>query len=235
MQLIYFFILLTIAITPIFSSDQEYLQFCFKSKTAAEAAVKKIQFLKTKSDYIGTDNSCIDITTSKDRVDLYNKVMRVKFGLVSNQGSFPHIEHVEPDKNACKFQLMKITKADSTRTNAGATQRGVHGSATKFKGNNTEISGIIINNNSEGRLNIRGQDLKIHCRKISSGYQIKLSLNSQNTSLETERFIPSGGQIELGSISQIFSNDSKKISSNPNLNFKDKSGQKNQIIYLRAQ
>lgn len=211
------------------AQSQIYLQYCFEDRMKASSALKRIQFLKTANDYIGQDGPCLDVTTSQSRQELYNKVIRTKFGITSSSLSSANNQGLE---SQCHFTVTRIKSNNLSSIGAAANLKNIGARQSQHKGKSQTISTLVVSQGKPASLTVREQNLSLTCHITAAGYNVDIAIQGNESSLKTSRFITKGASIELGSISQSLNATNKNADLNQGINHHDQNKNENEKVYL---
>lgn len=193
-----------------------YISPCFPSKTEAQQAKSKIEFISTPKDKIRLDANCIEILTFKRREELYLKYIRSNFKLVSFKHSF------ESPKKECHLELVKTEYKNSNDTSIKVGRKN-NANEIQNRGKKESVTKLIIQSGSSQTISVNNTTVltfpnniqrieqidrvQIHCRAVEKGYHLKINSVDANGGINTARFLPKGSSIELGALN---TNDKNK-------------------------
>lgn len=204
------------------SEESNYEQICFESATRAQNAMNKLEFIKHSADKISRNGNCIDLYISKQRIDLYNKYLKINFNKSIT-------ENFAPDKKKCSLELIKIEnnilnkdhiKVESHTRIYGITNKNL----------NQTISTILIQNNHSGVLKIDETLLDIQCKVLNNGYQLKITTKDPKLTISNSIFLLKGQTLSLGNIQKSLIEQKSKLGF-PNIINYTKQIQKNSYQY----
>lgn len=227
-QIIFYFIILVFVI-PVKADDKVYFQACFNEKKLASSAYKEISFIQNKSDKIKTVGKCIDFYIDQTREGLYQKFLQVKFMGQYNLSS----SETSQDERQCKLEIIETQKLLRNNLIIETSKNHLLSQSNRNK-NLISTMNMYISHNMSGSMIIDNESIKIHCRVVKNGYNLKISANSDNFTLETSRYISKGSIIDLGDFIQDLDNKNKELSLSKGIKLNDSIGSKYSSIKIKA-
>lgn len=205
-------------------ANEDLASFCFPKVTSLEGARDSLSFLLLPSEKVSLRpaDSCIDVLTSTNRINLLEKFLRKRYTLIQDAKD-PAVKMME------HCQIDFITKRKKVVENAGV-RLGSQNSIGVGSDSVEEISNakILLGIGKAGTLEMEGRSLFIQCDKGARGdFNLVFSFSEQyRAQVSTEVSVKSGETLQVASVTKDLAEKSKTLGLPESL-YKDIQGKEN--------
>ncbi len=200
----FFYSLLFFALSNVLLAKDSYLSFCLDSnfaslkKAVADIAIEADKIVNRDSE------SCVDIVTREERVELYEAFLEHRFGIYNKAQ--------KKQEDSCHFTLLKSESGESKGQEFSLGQKS-RISETKATAAGSESSSLSILSGEQGFISVDGTRVYLGCHKINmNSYKVEVSVYQEpspsETSQKTDQMVKSKQElsttVEMAKGSSIF-------------------------------
>jgi hypothetical protein len=183
---------------------EELANFCFQPGTDLNAARNSLGFLLLPSEktFLRTEQRCMDVLTSTDRVKLLEKYLRLRYTLVDEDTPARNVVKLQEEN--CRMELKKTidNKAGINDVNIGQVNTVTTGQLNKAT---SETSELLLSFGKPAALSIGLQAIFVECRKgAKDNFNITFALseNGGATRIATDVTVKQNEMIDVGQITK---------------------------------
>lgn len=207
------FLKLNLSLIILFLSHPSFSSvYCFESHVNMASVKSHLSVILTGKDdaWVRGRSQCLEVKVSSDREELVYKWLVRKYKVSQPTLAATRKESPVVTKN-CRLQVEKISKGQSTQNDLSV---GKKNSFQQNQLNNQSVSrsAMLLGQGYSGSLSLNGANVYLTCEKAgSSGYTIRVALNSAESSINTVVYVSKGQKLNVGTVVDDLNRKSQRM------------------------
>ncbi len=210
-------------------AEQAFIQACLDSGFSRQD-LETLKAFAATSDHVNKSGSCIDIVTTSNKVDLFSRVLMMKFPSANIKTTQTE------DTRKCNLTIEKNENMNNNDNVISANIVNERGRFNNIKTVSTSSSSsmMVISHGKSASFGYENLNINIKCFVTNKGYNLDFDIKGSNFSLVNSASLVKDQKIEVASIVQNAKSDNKALNINATSGISNLKLNKNLKVYIIA-